>query len=154
MSHVRRAVACAGALAVTCFSFALSVAPSANAVDPASKTTADAAVSWLVANQQSDGGFELAQFPGFETRDASLAIAEAAQTGGTWSPSQTSPLSRTIAGAAIGSSEPRVTARSPTRSGAVAEGTNSRSATRSRSAAIPSKGRTTNTPPADPWHAL
>jgi hypothetical protein len=88
MSHVRRAVACAGALAVTCCSFALSVAPSAHAVDPASKTSADAAVSWLVANQQPDGGFELAAFPGFETLDATIAIAENAQTGDTWSTSQ------------------------------------------------------------------
>ena len=85
MSHVRRAVACAGALTVTLFSFAVSSTPSAGAVDPASKTTADAAVSWLESQQQSDGGFELAAFPGFETRDATLAIAEAAQTGSTWS---------------------------------------------------------------------
>jgi hypothetical protein len=81
MSHARRAVACIGALTVTLFSFALS----AHAVDPASKSTADAAESWLIAQQQPDGGFELAQFPGFETRDAALAIAEDAQTGGTWS---------------------------------------------------------------------
>ena len=81
MSHVRRAVACAGALTVTLFSFTLS----ANAVDPASKTTAQAAITWLKAQQLPDGGFELAAFPGFETRDAALAIAENAQTGDTWS---------------------------------------------------------------------
>ncbi len=52
---------------------------------PTSTTTANAAVSWLVAQQQPDGGFEVAGFPGFETRDAALAIAEDAQTGGTWS---------------------------------------------------------------------
>ena len=53
-----------------------------------SKPVADAAVAWLEAHQQSDGGFELASFPGFETLDASIAIAEAAQTGGTWSASE------------------------------------------------------------------
>jgi hypothetical protein len=88
MSHVRRAVACAGALAVTLFSFALSGPNVAHAVDPASKTTADAAVTWLKAQQLPDGGFELAAFPGFETRDAALAIAEDAQTGTTWSTSE------------------------------------------------------------------
>jgi hypothetical protein len=85
MSHVRRAVACAGALTVTLFSFA----PAAHAtVDPASKTTADAAVAWLESQQLPDGGFELASFPGFETRDAALAIAEDAQTGTTWNTSE------------------------------------------------------------------
>ena len=34
-----------------------------------------------MAQQQPDGGFEVAAFPGFETPDAVLAIAEAAQTG-------------------------------------------------------------------------
>jgi hypothetical protein len=85
MSHVRRAVACAGALAVSLFSFAVSASTTANAVDPASKATADAAVTWLKSQQLPDGGFELAAFPGFETRDAALAIAEDAQTGTTWS---------------------------------------------------------------------
>lgn len=40
---------------------------------------------WLVAQQQEDGGFELADFPGFETPDAVLALATAAQTTGAWS---------------------------------------------------------------------
>jgi hypothetical protein len=88
MLHVRRAVACAGALAVTICSFALTASTTANAVDPASRTTADAAVTWLKAQQLADGGFELAAFPGFETRDAALAIAEHAQTGPTWSTSE------------------------------------------------------------------
>ena len=44
-----------------------------------------AARNWLVAQQQPDGGFELAKFPGFETPDAILAIATAGQTGSTWS---------------------------------------------------------------------
>ena len=89
MLHVRRAVACCGALTVALFSFAsLSVNGAANAADPASKSTADAAVAWLETQQQPDGGFEVAQFPGFETRDAALAIAEDAQTGSTWSTSE------------------------------------------------------------------
>jgi len=44
-----------------------------------------AAVSFLAANQQPDGGFETAGFPGFETPDAVLAIAESAQAGPSWS---------------------------------------------------------------------
>ena len=46
---------------------------------------AAAAVSFLKANQQPDGGFETAGFPGFETPDAVLAIAESAQAGSSWS---------------------------------------------------------------------
>jgi len=57
---------------------------SAGAADPASASAAQAAVAWLIGQQQSDGGFELAGFPGFETPDAVLAIAEAAQTGAAW----------------------------------------------------------------------
>jgi hypothetical protein len=84
MSHARRAVACASALTVALLSFAVS----ASAVDPASQATAAAAVSWLVDQQQPDGGFEVAAFPGFETLDATIAIAANAQTGGTWSTSE------------------------------------------------------------------
>ena len=87
MSHVRRALAWCGALTVT-LTFTTSLAPSAHATDPASQATADAAVTWLEAQQQADGGFELAAFPGFETRDAALAIAEDAQTGTTWNTSE------------------------------------------------------------------
>ena len=83
MSQVRRAVAWCTTLTVA-FSFTLFSSP-AQAADPASRATADAAVAWLKTQQQPDGGFELAIFPGFETRDASLAIAEHAQTGTTWS---------------------------------------------------------------------
>ncbi len=42
------------------------------------------AAAFLKANQQPDGGFETAGFPGFETPDAIVAIAEAAQTGPAW----------------------------------------------------------------------
>jgi len=84
MSHVRRAVAWCTTLTAA-FSFTLLFTSPAHAADPASQATADAAVTWLESHQQSDGGFELAMFPGFETRDAALAIAEHAQTGSTWS---------------------------------------------------------------------
>ena len=60
----------------------------AGAADPASTTAATKAVAWLKTQQQADGGFEVAGFPGFETPDAILAIAESAQTGSTWSTAQ------------------------------------------------------------------
>jgi hypothetical protein len=89
MLHVRRAVACFGASTVALFSFAaISSTGTARAADPASRATATAAVGWLETQQQPDGGFELAMFPGFETRDAALAIAEGAQTGSTWNPTE------------------------------------------------------------------
>ena len=60
-------------------------APVAGAADPADQGAAARAVDWLVGQQEADGGFELADFPGFETPDAVLAIASAAQTGAAWS---------------------------------------------------------------------
>jgi hypothetical protein len=51
---------------------------------PTTPETASAATAWLETRQLGDGSFEVADFPGFETRDAVLAIAEAAQTGSTW----------------------------------------------------------------------
>jgi len=47
-------------------------------------TVTDDAVAWLVDQQKADGGFEVAQFDGFETPDAVLAIAANAQTTDTW----------------------------------------------------------------------
>ena len=61
MSHVRRAVACIGALAVALL-FALA-ASRRGAADPASTAAADAAVAWLKTQQQPDGGFEVAGSP-------------------------------------------------------------------------------------------
>jgi hypothetical protein len=83
MSRSPRVLALLGACALVVASLGLASPPPLGAADAAS--TASAAVAWLVTQQQSDGGFEVAQFPGFETRDASLAIAENAQTSGTWS---------------------------------------------------------------------
>jgi hypothetical protein len=51
---------------------------------PAPDPTVTDARAWLVAQQQADGGFELAGFPGFETSDAIQSLAAAAQTGPTW----------------------------------------------------------------------
>lgn len=59
--------------------------PTAGATDAASLTAAQKAIAWLHTQQQSDGGFEVAGFPGFETPDAVLAIAGQAQTGNAWS---------------------------------------------------------------------
>ena len=71
------------------FSFALPLVDGRRTPSiPRRPAAADAAVAWLETQQQPDGGFELAAFPGFETRDATLAIAEDAQTGGTWSTSR------------------------------------------------------------------
>lgn len=69
----------AGALAGTLM--VASGAPAVAATDPAVVT----AVGWIQTQQQPDGGFEVAGFPGFETADAALAIAEGAQADGTWS---------------------------------------------------------------------
>ncbi len=88
MSHVRRAVACTVALAAALFTTALPLSTAAQAVPVSSTTAAAAAVTWLETQQQADGGFEVAAFPGFETLDATLAIAESAQTGGSWSASE------------------------------------------------------------------
>lgn len=86
MTRTRRVLACSSALAIAVL-FSSSVAP-AGAADPASTTASANAVAWLKTQQQPDGSFEVAQFPGFETRDAVLAIAEQAQTGTTWNSAQ------------------------------------------------------------------
>ena len=67
-------------LAASCFL----VAPAGGAT-PADATAAVAAAAWIADQQLPDGGFEVAGSQGFETPDAILAIAEAAQTGPTWS---------------------------------------------------------------------
>jgi hypothetical protein len=82
MTRIRRVLASCSALAVAIL-FVAPVAP-AGAADPASVAASANAVAWLKTQQQPDGSFEVAQFPGFETRDAALAIAEQAQTGSTW----------------------------------------------------------------------
>src|SRR5918998_3406256 len=78
----------------------------------------------------------------------------------TCSPTSAAPSGRTIAAAAVGSTVASVTSRPAgcaRGKGAVADGTNSRSATSWHSAASPAKGRLTMTswtPPGSPWQAL
>lgn len=52
--------------------------------DTAGKASAATATTWLKGQQQADGGFEVAGFPGFETPDAVIAIAEDAQQQLAW----------------------------------------------------------------------
>ena len=54
--------------------------------DTQARAAAATTTNWIEAQQQPDGGFEVAGFPGFETPDAVLAIAENAQTTKKWSP--------------------------------------------------------------------
>ena len=55
------------------------VVPGSNA------SSAHMAAQWLRLQQLPNGSFEMADFPGFETPDAILALAEDAQTASTWS---------------------------------------------------------------------
>jgi hypothetical protein len=82
MTRLRRVLACITALALASLA-AWSAAP-ADAADPASESAAAQAVAYLKTQQQSDGGFEVSGFAGFETTDAVLAVAEQAQTGAAW----------------------------------------------------------------------
>lgn len=54
----------------------------------AADATVTKALDWLKTQQQAGGGFEVAGFPGFETPDAVLALAEAGQSGSTWNAAQ------------------------------------------------------------------
>jgi hypothetical protein len=56
--------------------------------DAAAKASAASGAAYLKSRQLPGGSFEVAGFPGFETPDAILAIAENAQTAATWSPKQ------------------------------------------------------------------
>lgn len=72
---------------------------SVSSVTPAQAATAAAA--WLATQQQPDGGFEVAGYPGFETPDAILAAAEAAQTGSTWSTAEAIAAVRALAACGV-----------------------------------------------------
>ncbi|HYI61830.1 MAG TPA: DUF4214 domain-containing protein [Acidimicrobiales bacterium] len=52
---------------------------------PRASDAVEAAVAWLETQQQADGGFDGAGFPGFETPDVVLALAAAGQSGPGWS---------------------------------------------------------------------
>jgi hypothetical protein len=56
--------------------------------DPAAKASAASGTDYLKSRQLPGGSFETAGFPGFETPDAVLAIAENAQTAAKWSRKQ------------------------------------------------------------------
>lgn len=47
----------------------------------AASATTESALSWLRTQQEVDGGFELADFPAFETPDAAFALASGTQSG-------------------------------------------------------------------------
>ncbi len=70
-----------GAFALAC-ALAILVSAPAGAFPPNRVTQAR---NWLVTQQQPDGGFEVAGFPGFETPDAALALAVAGQPKRRWS---------------------------------------------------------------------
>lgn len=81
----RTLFATAAAMVAT-VSLPLLPAPAGAAPEEASTRSpaVDDAVVWLEGRQQPDGGFELADFPGFETPDAVLALAAAGQPGPGW----------------------------------------------------------------------
>lgn len=85
MAFTRRRRAVLGALALA---LVLPACKISGFYDPAAKSTAADAAAWLATQQQADGGFEVAQFPGFETSDAILAIAENAQEQVPWDTGQ------------------------------------------------------------------
>ena len=85
MTHVRRAVACIAALTAALFATALPLSTAADAVPP--DVDHQRQRRGVVARRPSSSPTAASswrQFPGFETRDAALAIAEGAQTGSTW----------------------------------------------------------------------
>ena len=93
MLHVRRAVACVGALTVALFSFAVT----ARAADP---NVVPNAIGYVAAQQNAgtdpatgSGAWDTDPAFQFATTEVTLAIAEAAQTGTTWStgPRRTQP---------------------------------------------------------------
>ncbi len=77
---IRRFVAAGIALSLTAPLLGMGSAGASTPVDPA----VTQARSWLLTQQQADGGFEVANTPGFETPDAVLALASSFQTGPTW----------------------------------------------------------------------
>jgi hypothetical protein len=77
----RRVVSWAAALVAPAL-LVVGLAPPAGAADPRSASVASKAIAFVATQQRDDGGFGSGEdgFPGFETPDAVLAIAESAQT--------------------------------------------------------------------------
>jgi hypothetical protein len=80
-TNVRRILAAAGALLLVPTLGAFRY-PGFN--DPGARAAATRASNWLRTQQKADGSFEVAGFPGFETSDAILALAESAQQQIAW----------------------------------------------------------------------
>ena len=74
-----------GAVTVCALTFVISGYRSTGFSNAESRAVTRQATTWLKTQQQNDGGFEVAGFPGFETPDAVLAIAEEAQNSPRWS---------------------------------------------------------------------
>ncbi len=80
-------LSCAGVAALATSPVVLLASAASGAPGAAGPSTAVAqAISFIAAQQRSDGGFGSSEagFPGFETPDALLAIGAAAQTGSAW----------------------------------------------------------------------
>src|SRR6478735_662970 len=77
---IRRFVAAGVALSLTAPLLGMGSASASPPVDP----VVTKARTWLIGQQEADGGFELADSPGFETSDAVLALATSFQTDATW----------------------------------------------------------------------
>ncbi len=56
--------------------------------DPANPPVVAKATDWIKTQQQANGSFEVAGFPGFETPDVVVALGERGQTSGTWDPAK------------------------------------------------------------------
>jgi hypothetical protein len=77
------------------------VLPGAGAAESPEVVAVVKADQWLRTQQQADGGFEVAGFPGFETADAILAIASVGE--GTW---DTAASLAYVQGAEVGGKDP------------------------------------------------
>ncbi len=78
----RRSFVRVATVALASLAAAVGVVDPAIAADVRSESVADRAVAFLASQQRADGGFGEAEagFPGFETPDVVLALADAAQT--------------------------------------------------------------------------
>lgn len=83
--HARSLPALAGSALLAVALAAALVTPASAAPVVGGDDQTEAGLEWLATQQQDDGGFEVLQFPPFETPDVIVAIAEDAQTTGDWS---------------------------------------------------------------------
>jgi hypothetical protein len=85
------------ALGVVALSLVMSACKVTGFYDADARSASASATAWLATRQQPDGGFEVAGFPGFETPDAILAIAEEAQQQYAWDAGQARRAVRAVA---------------------------------------------------------